>query len=58
MLTAELKVLQSVLGITDDDFRRFHEEERRHLDNLKQPPLQDQLRIRYVSVLDELVARK
>ncbi|KIJ57433.1 hypothetical protein HYDPIDRAFT_178172 [Hydnomerulius pinastri MD-312] len=57
VLTAELKVLQTELDISDDDFGRFHEQERQHLDGLKQPSPLDQLRIRYVSALDELAAK-
>jgi hypothetical protein len=57
-LSIELDVLRTQLSIIDDDFSRFHEQERQHLHNLKQPSPEDQLRIRYVSALDELVAKK
>ena len=43
-----------MLQLTDDDFTGFLNDEREYLISLKQPPLQDQLRVRYVEVLNEL----
>jgi len=47
-----------VLCLTDEDFYRFVAEERAYLHSIRQPPLRDQLSIRYVQVLDELEERK
>lgn len=57
-LTAELTVIKAELSLTDDDFPRFLKEEHDYLDGLKQPPVRDQLCIRYVEVLDELAERR
>ena len=53
-LTAELTVIKAELSLTDDDFPQFLKEEHNYLDGLKQPPVRDQLCIRYVEVLDKL----
>ncbi|KIM61369.1 hypothetical protein SCLCIDRAFT_122131 [Scleroderma citrinum Foug A] len=53
-LTEELMILKSQLNLTDADFQQFHEEECTYLKLSKDPPIQDQLCIKYVDVLDEL----
>jgi hypothetical protein len=53
-LTAELTIIKAELSLTDDAFPQFLKEEHAYLDGLKQPPVRDQLCIRYVEVLDEL----
>jgi hypothetical protein len=58
MLTADLSAVTDELNLTDADFVRFHQQEREYLDGLKQPPLKDQLSIRYIEVLDELTERQ
>ena len=57
-LKEELGDLRSQLNLTDEDFQRFHAEERAYLELSKQPPIRDQLCIKYVQVLDELETRK
>ena len=57
-LKEELRDLRSQLNLTDEDFQRFHTEEHAYLELSKQPPIQDQLCIKYVQVLDELETRK
>ena len=47
-----------MLKLTDEDFQRFLTEERTYLTSLKQPSLDEQLKIRYVQILDELEERK
>lgn len=54
-LEAKLAVIQNELGLTDDDFRRFHEAEKRYFAELKEPPCEEHLKIQYVEMLDELV---
>ncbi|KAG1867721.1 hypothetical protein F4604DRAFT_1881618 [Suillus subluteus] len=54
VLTAELAIIQSELGLADTDFPRFLKEEHDYLEGLKQPPEKDCLSIRYIEVLDEL----
>lgn len=58
VLTAELAIIQSELGLTDANFPRFLKEEHDYLDGLKQPPEKDRLSVRYVEVLDELAERR
>ncbi|KAG2108918.1 uncharacterized protein F5147DRAFT_745618 [Suillus discolor] len=53
-LTAELSAIKDALNLTDADFTRFHAQERKYLDELKQTPVKDHLSIRYIGVLDEL----
>jgi hypothetical protein len=55
MLTAELAIIQSELGLTNADFPRFLKEEHKYLEALKQPPEKDLLSVWYVEVLNELV---
>ena len=55
-LTSELDIIKKQYNLTDDDFVRFHVDERNYLENLKQPAIRDQLLIRYVQILDELEA--
>ena len=57
-LKEELRDLRSQLNLTDEDFQRFHTEEHAYLELSKQPPIQDQLCIKYVQVLDELETHK
>ena len=47
-----------MLQLTNDDFTGFLNDEREYLISLKQPPLQDQLHVRYVKVLNELEERR
>ena len=47
-----------MLCLTDEDFYCFVTEERAYLHSIRQPPLRDQLSIRYIQVLDELEERK
>ncbi|KAG2340550.1 hypothetical protein BDR05DRAFT_889615 [Suillus weaverae] len=54
MLTAELAVIKAELCLTDEDLVQFLKDERVYLDELKLPPVQDQLCIHYVEVLHEL----
>jgi hypothetical protein len=54
-LVAELSVIQHELHLTDDDFPRFHEAEKRYFAELKELPHEERLKIRYVEMLDELV---
>ncbi|KAG2744796.1 hypothetical protein P692DRAFT_20743081, partial [Suillus brevipes Sb2] len=58
ILTAELNAIKTELSLTDEDFPRFLQEERNYLDRLKEPPIRDQLCIRYVEALDELTERR
>ncbi|KAG2090003.1 uncharacterized protein F5147DRAFT_748280 [Suillus discolor] len=51
---ATLTVIKAELSLTDDDLVQFLKDERDYLDGLKLPPVQDQLCIHYVEVLDEL----
>ncbi|KAG1739229.1 hypothetical protein EDD22DRAFT_982290 [Suillus occidentalis] len=46
-LTAELAAIKHELQLTDDDFVRFLNEEQKYLDDLKQPPVEDRIHIRY-----------
>ncbi|KAI6011365.1 hypothetical protein BKA83DRAFT_4467060 [Pisolithus microcarpus] len=55
-LASELDVIKKEYNLIDDDFVRFHADERSYLENLKQPAVRDQLLIRYVQILDELEA--
>ncbi|KIK11196.1 hypothetical protein PISMIDRAFT_19737, partial [Pisolithus microcarpus 441] len=55
-LTFELDVIKKEYNLIDDDFVRFHADERAYLENLKQPAIHDQLLIHYVQILDELEA--
>ncbi|KAF8141773.1 hypothetical protein EV363DRAFT_1392203 [Boletus edulis] len=57
-LSAELRIIKTTLQVTDEDFIRFHAEERAYFVSLKQPRAQDQLQRRYVEALDELEERK
>ncbi|KAG1900180.1 uncharacterized protein F5891DRAFT_1128625 [Suillus fuscotomentosus] len=57
-LTTELTAIKHELRLTDDDFVRFLDEEQKYLDDLKQPPAEDRIRIRYVETLDELAERR
>jgi len=57
-LSGDLTLLKTVLCLTDEDFYCFVAEERAYLHSIRQPPLRDQLSIRYVQVLDELEERK
>ncbi|KIJ58421.1 hypothetical protein HYDPIDRAFT_178073 [Hydnomerulius pinastri MD-312] len=56
-LNAELTIIKEQYHLSDEDFVRFHAKERKYLDSLKQPPIRDELLIRYVDVLDELEKR-
>ena len=56
-LLAELVTIKQTLQL-DDDFVKFHAEERAYLESLCHPPIKDQLSIRYAEVLDELEQRK
>ena len=51
-------ILKATLKLTDEDFQRFLTEERNYLTSLKQPSLDEQLKIWYVQILDELEERK
>lgn len=53
-LTTELSALEGVLNLTDVDFIHFHEQERSYLDGLKEPPVKDQISVRYIQSLDEV----
>ncbi|KAG6370016.1 hypothetical protein JVT61DRAFT_12534 [Boletus reticuloceps] len=53
-LEAELLVIKNELNLTDDDFRQFHEAEKRYFAELKEPPHEEYLKIRYVEMLNEL----
>ena len=53
-LKEELGNLGSQLNLMDEDFQWFHAEERAYLELSKQPPIRDQLCIKYVQVLDSL----
>ena len=55
-LTLELDIIKKQYNLTDDDFVRFHVDERNYLASLKQPAIRDQLLIRYVQILDDLEA--
>ncbi|KAI6011388.1 hypothetical protein PISMIDRAFT_55938, partial [Pisolithus microcarpus 441] len=46
-LASELDVIKKEYNLIDDDFVRFHADERSYLENLKQPAVRDQLLIRY-----------
>lgn len=54
-LEAELLVIQKELNLTDDDFRQFHEAEKKYFAELKELPHEEHLKIWYVEMLDELV---
>ena len=58
ILTDELVILKATLKLTDADFQCFLVEERTYLTSLKQPLPNDQLKIRYVQILDELEEHK
>ena len=47
-----------MLKLTDEDFQHFLTEERTYLTSLKQPSLDEQLKIWYIQILDELEERK
>ncbi|KAG6370043.1 hypothetical protein JVT61DRAFT_12564 [Boletus reticuloceps] len=53
-LEAELSVIKNELNLTDDDFRQFYEAEKRYFAELKEPPHEEYLKIRYVEMLNEL----
>jgi hypothetical protein len=53
-LTTELTTIKAALHLVDDDFLCFHAEERKYLESLKEPNLNDQLSVHFVQVLDEL----
>ncbi|KIK13833.1 hypothetical protein PISMIDRAFT_118100 [Pisolithus microcarpus 441] len=55
-LASELDVIKKEYNLIDNDFVRFHADERSYLENLKQPAVCDQLLICYVQILDELEA--
>ena len=57
-LSAELVTIKQTLQLDDDDFVKFHAEERAYLESLCHLPIKDQLSIRYAEVLDELEQRK
>lgn len=57
-LTVELSAIKAELDITDDDFPQYLQQERLYLESLKQPPTRDQVCIRYVEALDELMERR
>ncbi|KAG0702916.1 hypothetical protein DFH29DRAFT_804333 [Suillus ampliporus] len=57
-LTVELTIIKAELQLTDDDFPRFLHEECNYLESLKELPVKDNLCIRYVEVLDELVEQR
>ncbi|KIK77054.1 hypothetical protein PAXRUDRAFT_17758 [Paxillus rubicundulus Ve08.2h10] len=50
----DLNSLRALLGLTDEDFLRCQDEERKYLSGLKQPPINDRLSICYIEILDEL----
>jgi hypothetical protein len=54
-LEAELMVIQNELDLTNDNFQRFHEAKKRYFAELKDPPCEERLKIRYVEMLDELI---
>ncbi|KAG1846898.1 hypothetical protein F4604DRAFT_1884124 [Suillus subluteus] len=54
-LTVELSAIKLELNITDNDFLCYFEQECAYLHSLKEPPARDQLCIRYVEALDELI---
>jgi len=54
MLETELALIKSELGLDDEDFVHFFNQEKAYLDAFWQPSMQDHFRIRYVEVLDEL----
>ena len=53
-LSIELAAVKVTLQLTDNNFVHFHSEEQMYLMSLKEPPAQDQLKIHYVDVLEEL----
>ncbi|KAG0699294.1 hypothetical protein DFH29DRAFT_983569 [Suillus ampliporus] len=53
-LQAELSVIKDQLNLDDADFVKFYAKEKLYLEQLKEPPIQDRLCIRYVEVLDDL----
>ncbi|KIK28751.1 hypothetical protein PISMIDRAFT_90228 [Pisolithus microcarpus 441] len=57
-LTAKLDILKLQFQLTDADFERFHEQECSYLTNFKALPVQDQVLIKYIHALDELVDKK
>lgn len=42
------------LNLTDDDFLQFHAAEKKYFTELKDPPREESLKVRYVEALDEL----
>jgi len=46
------------LRLTDSDFEQFFEEERKYLDNLKQMPKTDEMKIKYIHALNEMAQWK
>ena len=50
----ELAAIKNMLQLLDDDFVWFHAEECTYLESLKQPPVRDQLAIRYTEALNEV----
>lgn len=57
-LSSELAVLKAKLSLTDDDFLSFLADEHAYLVSLKRPPERDEIKIRYVQVIDELEERR
>ncbi|KAF9240496.1 hypothetical protein BU15DRAFT_45741 [Melanogaster broomeanus] len=57
-LRAELNTLKALLGLTNEDFLWFQDEERKYLHSLKQSPVSDHLSIHYVEILDEAAERQ
>ncbi|KAI6029697.1 hypothetical protein BKA83DRAFT_4462130 [Pisolithus microcarpus] len=48
----------AALNLSDEDFPRFIAEERSYLNSLKQQPVQDTQKVRYVQVLDDLEEKR
>ncbi|KAF8333829.1 hypothetical protein F5887DRAFT_892953 [Amanita rubescens] len=57
-LEQELSVIKEQLRLTDGDFEHFFEEEQKYLDNLKQMPKTNEMKIKYIHALNEMAQWK
>jgi hypothetical protein len=57
-LSIEVSAVKQALNLTDADFAQFHTDKRSYLESLKEQPLNDRLKIRYVQVLDDLAEQR
>ena len=57
-ISAELPLVQDNLGITDEDFEQYIQDERSYLLSLTGEPPQETLRYQYVEALQELAKYK